>query len=126
MKLKCARYAEYLGLCLNRNGFLGKEPSKVEDKARAELHMLVNEAWFELNLEPKHISREFLSRARSTMLYGAELLTTDARAPFVEIDDKLMSLFLSKMLKLGSAKLVKKHQLRIKLALGIPTLEMDI
>lgn len=79
--------------------------------------MLTNEQWFYLNLEPKYISRVFLTHVRSTMLYGAELLTAAAREPFIQIDEKLSSLFLTKLLKLGSTKVATKHQLRVQIAL---------
>lgn len=72
------------------------------------------------------MTREFMSHVRSTMIYGAEILTCEARAPFIDIDVKLTNLFLSKILKLGRTKLAYKHQLRLQLALGISTLEMDI
>lgn len=39
-----------------------------------------------MNLEKKYITREFLTHVRSTMLYGVELLTVDARAPFIDTD----------------------------------------
>lgn len=60
------------------------------------------------------------------MLYGAELLSIEARAPFIHIDEKMVNLFIVKLLKLGRNKLAVKHQYRIQLALGIPTLAMDI
>lgn len=126
VELKWATQVEYLGLRLTRDGFLGKEPKEVETKARNALHMLTNEQWFDLNLEPKYITREFLTHVRSTMLYGAELLTSSAREPFIQIDEKLTNLLLTKLLKLGSTKLAKKHQLRVQLALGIPTFVMDV
>lgn len=111
---------------MTKLGFLGKDPEVFKEKARAALHMLVNEVWFTLYLEPKHFIREFLSHVRSVMLYGAELLTVEARAPFMAIDQKMTNLFLVKLLKLGRNKLARKHQLRLQLAFGLPTLTMDI
>lgn len=103
--LSWTKEVEYLGLRLDRQGFLGKEVSTVEEKSPAAVHVLINEVWFNLNLEPKYIAREFLSHVRSTMLYGTESLTMEARKPFVDIDEKMMNLFLSKLLKLGRTKL---------------------
>lgn len=88
--------------------------------------MLKNSVWFDLNLEPKFIAREYMTHVHSTLIYGAELLTKETREPFIEIDEKLINLFLTKLLKLGSRKLVRRHQLRIQIALGITTLDMDI
>lgn len=60
------------------------------------------------------------------MLYGAELLSLEARKPFVEVDEKLTNKFITKLLKIGQTKLARKHQLRVQLALGIPILNMDM
>lgn len=48
--------------------------------------MLTNEVWFDLNLEPKYITLEFLTHVRSTILYGFEFLSAEARTPFINID----------------------------------------
>lgn len=120
------KVVEYLGLRLSSQGFQGKDVSIVEEKSRAMVHILVKEVWFNLNLEPKYINREYISHACSTMLYDTELLATEARKPFKDIDEKMMNLFLCKILKLGKTKLAKKHQCRLQLALGIPTLSMGI
>lgn len=117
---------EYIGFCLSKDGFLGKDPVQVDEKVRAALHILVSEEWFDLNLEPKHVAREFLSHVRSTLLFGADLLSLEAKAPFLEIDEKLTHLFLLKLLKLGRNKLARKHQWRLQMALGIPPLARDI
>lgn len=102
---------------------MGKAPEEAEEKSREAAHMLPHEVWFTLNLEPKYIVREFVSHVRSTMLYGAELLSKESRKPFIEIDNKITNMFLSKLLKLGRNTLARKHQLRIKLALDMPTLD---
>lgn len=116
----------YLGLRLDKDGFKGKYPEEVEAKARAAMHMLTQQPWFTLELEPKYVTQDYMSHVRSTLLYGAELLTHDARKPFIEIDDKITSLFLSKLLKLGSRPLPKKHLGRLQIGLGLPPLSMDI
>lgn len=126
VNLAWADEVEYLGLRLSKDGFLGKQLAEVEEKGRGAVHMLTNEVWFNMHLEPKFITREFISRVRSVMLYGSELLTTQAREPFLELDEKLTNLFLTKLLKIRQAKLAKKHQHRLQIALGIPTLGMDI
>lgn len=124
--IKCTSEVEYLGLRLDKNGFLGKEPKKVEEKGRAAIHMLVNATWFDLNLEPKHIVKEYMTYVRSILVYGAELLTKKARVTFIEIDERLINPVLLKLLKLGPRKLARRHQLRTQLALGLSTLEMAI
>lgn len=117
---------DYLGMRLGIQGFLGKEVSTVEEKSRAAVYVLINEVWFNLNLKPKYIVREYLSHVYSTMLYGSELLSTEARKHFVDVDEKMMNLFLRKFLKLGRTKLAVKHHWRLQFSLGIPTLSMDI
>lgn len=87
---------------------------------------MTNEKRFNMNLESKHITREFLTHVRSPTLYGAELLTTEARTPFIAIDEKLTNLFIANLLKLGRNKLAIKHQYIIKLAIDIPTFSLDI
>lgn len=126
VQLQWAEIVEYLGLRLTKEGFLGKDPALVEEKGNAALHMLTSEVWFDLNVEPKYIAREYLYHVRRTMLYGAELLRKEARIPFLEIDEKLTNLFLVKLLNLGRNKLAKKHQWRLQVVLGITTLSMDI
>lgn len=67
-----------------------------------------------------------MSHVRTTIIYGAEMLSKEARKPFVDIDKKVTNLLLSKLLKFGRNTLVRKHQLRIKIAMGVPTREMYI
>lgn len=89
--------------------------------------MLLNEDWFNLDIEPRHTVNEFTSRVRTQLLYGAELLTYEARKPFVDIDRRVVNMFLVKLLKLGRERpLHQKHQTRIQLELKLPTLEMTI
>lgn len=76
--LKWVNEVEYLGLRLSREGFLGKKPSEVEKNRKDALQLLMNEGWFTLDIEPKHIINEFNSRVRSQLEYGAELLSYDA------------------------------------------------
>lgn len=70
-------------------------------------------------MEPKFIISEFILRVRSQITCGAELLTLQDCAPFIEVDQKLTRMFLVKILKLGDRPLTKKHQLRLQLALKI-------
>lgn len=117
---------EYLGLLLNREGFKGKDPAELKEKCNNALKMLTHEPWFNLDLHAKHISRAYQTYVRSILLYGAELLYYDDRQPLYELDNKLINILVGKLLKLGRGRLGEKHRLRIQLALGIPTLKMEL
>lgn len=125
--LKWEDEVQYLGLRLSKDGFLGKNPKDVERKCKTAIHMLVSEEWFALHIDPKHLVQQFISRVRSQMTYGAELLSFEARNPFIEADQRVTNLFLVKILNPGKQRpRHKKHQHRVQLALGLPTFEMDV
>lgn len=111
---------EYLGLRLRKEGFLGKKLVEVENKCKAALHLLTNENWLTLDIEPKHILSDFNSRVRSQMIYGAEILSFKERQPFVDADRLIVNMFIIKLLKLGKEiPLHQKHQIRTQVAFGI-------
>lgn len=99
--LKWVDEVEYLGLRLSREGLLGKQPEDIVMKSKAALSMLMNEDWFTLDIEPKHIVNESNSRVRTQLLYGAELLTYEAHKYFIDIDRRVVNLFITKLLKIG-------------------------
>lgn len=118
---------EYLGLHLSKEGFLGKNTKEVGQNCKSALHMLTNEDCFTLDIEPKHIVHELKSKFRSQMEYRAELLTYKARQRFVDADLRVVNMFITKLLILGTDRsLHLKHQLRIQLALGIPSFEITV
>lgn len=101
VNLKWNIEVEYIGLRLDKNGFLEKNPEQVEEKGRAVVHMLTNATWFDLNFEPKFITKEYITYVRRTLVYGSEILTKEARAPFIQLDENLVNLLVAKLLKLG-------------------------
>lgn len=61
------------------------------------------------------------------MTYGAELLRYKARQPFISLDQRVVKLFLTKLLKLGKERpLSVKHQFMVQLALGLGTYQMAV
>lgn len=82
---------------MDGNGFLGKDSKQVEGKGRAAVHMLTNAAWLDLNLEPKFITKEYTTYVRTTLMYGSELLTKEAPALFILIDEKLVEPLIVKL-----------------------------
>lgn len=125
VSLQWVEQVEYLGVRLSKDGILGKDPKEVENKCKAIAHMLINEEWFSLDLELKKIVREFISRVSSILMYGAELLTHDARKPFIVADRVVSSLIFVKLLKLGGRALCNKHRLRLQIAMGLPNFDME-
>lgn len=65
-----------------------------------------------------------MTHVRSTLIYGADFLTKEARAPLITIYEKLFNLLLTKLLKLGRRKMSIRHKLSVQIALGITTLYM--
>lgn len=127
-RLKATDMVEYLGLRVTRDGFVGKDPKDLMTKATAAIHMLTAEPWFTLALPPTHIARAFQTYVRSVITYGAELLPSRERYALEVLDGKLVTKLFNKLLDLGRerGKLAEKHQWRLQLALGIPTLQMDL
>lgn len=76
-------------------------------------------------MEPKYIVQEYVSRVRSQLVYGSEFLSMAARALFIEVDQNLTRLFLTRLIHLGDRALAKKHQLRQQLELRLATYEME-
>lgn len=127
-RLKVMDMVEYLGLRLTKDGFVGKDPKDLLGKATAAIHMLTSEPWFSLALQPVHISRAFQTYVRSVITYGAELLSSRDRFELEKLDGKLVTKLLNKLLDIGRERgnLAEKHRWRLQLALGIPTLQMDL
>lgn len=127
-QLEVTDTVEYLGMRLSRDGFLGMDAKDLMSKATAAIHMLAAEPWFSLALPPKHIARAFQTYVRSMITYGAKLLSSRDRHELEELDRKLVTKLLTKLLDLvrERGKLAEKHRWRLQLALGIPTLQMDL
>lgn len=118
---------EYLGLILSNKGFLGKKPNDVEKSCKLAVNLLTNEDWFTLYIDIKDIIHKFNSRVRSQLIYGAELLSYKSRKPFSDIGRRVVNQFITKLLNVGRDRpLAIKHQLRVQLALGLPTFEIVI
>lgn len=117
---------DYLGLLLSREGFKGKDRENFLSKCMGALQMLINEPCFTLALHPKHISRGYQTYVSRIMLYGVELLSHANRQQIYDLDDKLINTMFERLLKLGRGRLSNKHLWRIRLAIGLPTLRMDL
>lgn len=124
--LKVTNTIEYLGLQLTRDGFRGKDRIELSTKRNAALQMLIAEPWFTLALPTKHIVRVYQSYVRSILLYGAELLSHEDHQELEKLDNKLIGMMLGRILALGRGRLADKHRWRLQLALGLPTLQMEL
>lgn len=87
---------------------------------------MIHEPWFSLALLPQHITRAYQNYVRSVFLYGAELLNHEDRQQLYDLDAKMLNTLIGNLLKLERLKLSDKHRYRFKLAIGLPSIKMEL